>query len=410
VVREAWGPGRACPAAGALLLGLSAIACSAAEESSGGILSVDTLPGGGVHIVSAPEGMWAHAGIEPWRLEEDLRIGVVEGEEPYMFGEVTGLIPTPDGGIWVLDGMAHELRLFDQDGAFVRAVGRNGQGPGEFGRNPCAFPGPNGEIWVEAGRRWQWFNPEGDLLGGQPVTRNIGCGIQSWLPDGRFIAIASMYDPRTREHESFFLVHDRDPSGEVVVADTAYSPVFPEAPRVDWVDDGGRARISVFMPFVHLAGRTVGSNGDYWISEGGGDFRIRRQTISWDTLVIMERPYEPFPIPDSIRREEMPEREWNGLKLDPEFDPDDVPLVFPPFDRLIPGTDGTLWVRRRIDDGAYGLDVFAPDGRFLGSVATPPEFDRMLIYLITPDHMYGRVTDEMDVQYVVRLAIEKPGG
>jgi len=398
-----------------ILLALITVSCTGdggrtggSRDSRSGVLSVDTLANGAVHVVSKPEGVWADAGTEPWQLTEDLRIGVIEGDDHYMFGNVAGLIPTPDGRIWVLDGMAHELRLYDQDGAFVRAVGRDGEGPGEFGFNPCGFPGPNGEIWVEAGGRWQWFSPEGDLLGGQPVTRHLGCGIRSWLPDGRFLAVESVFGPGAQEPRSFFLLHDREPSGEVVVVDTVFSPTFPDPPRVEWQDDQGRSRMSLYMPFVHLAGRTLGPNGDYWISEGGGEYRIRRQTIFGDTLVIMERPYEPIPIPDPIRREGMPERERNGLRLDPGFDPDDVPRVFPPFDRLIPGTDGTLWALRRLEGGAYGFDVFARDGRFLGPVSTPPGFDRVIVYLITADHMYGRAIDELDVQYVVRLAIRKP--
>ena len=38
------------------------------------------------------------------------------------------------------------------------------------------------------------------------------------------------------------------------------------------------------------------------------------------------------------------------------------------------------------------------------------QFDRMSIHQITPDHVYGTVRDEMDIQYVVRLSIRKPEG
>lgn len=92
---------------------LLATSCTGDQDPTGGIIAMDTLANGAVHVVSAPEGTWAHSGTEPWRLVEDLRIGVVEGDEPYMFGFARNVFPDPQGRIWVLDSQASELRLFD---------------------------------------------------------------------------------------------------------------------------------------------------------------------------------------------------------------------------------------------------------------------------------------------------------
>jgi len=399
------------------LLALLITSCVGGSDPDGengdmmaGVLSYDTLANGAIHVVSAPEGAWAREGTQPWRLSEDLRIGVIEGDEHYLFGHARNVIPRADGGIWVLDAMAFELRHYNQDGAFVRAVGRNGQGPGEFGSTPCAFPGPSGEVWVEAGGRWQSFDPDGHLLGGQQVTRRLDCGVLVWPPNGRLIAVTAFFDPATREPSFLFLVHDREETGEVVVVDTVPRPTLPAVPEVQWIDDDGRAWRTEIMPLVPVPTYVLGPNGDLWITEGNGDYRIRRQTIFGDTAVIMERPYDPIPVPDSIRSQQMPERRKANFRLDPDFNPDDVPHVFPPFDRYFVGTDGTLWVRRQLEGGKSGLDVFAADGRFLGPVEPPPEFDRIAIHRITSDHMYGIARDELEVQYVVRLTIQKPEG
>lgn len=42
-------------------------------------------------------------------------------------------------------GLSSELRLFGPDRDFVRSVGGEGDGPGEFGFNPCANAAPLGE-------------------------------------------------------------------------------------------------------------------------------------------------------------------------------------------------------------------------------------------------------------------------
>lgn len=395
------------PLAALAACGLLLPSCTAEGAGTDGVISLDTLANGAVHVVSSPEGVWASSGAEPWRLVEDLRIGVREGDPSYMFGSVRNVIPDALGRVWVMDSRAYELRLFDRDGTFVRTVGGEGGGPGEFGSNPCAFAGPDGEVWVESGGRWQRFDSAGVFLGGQPVTRNLGCGIRQWLPDGRFLAVNTEYDPETRALDGYYFVHDRDPSGEVSPRDTVPAPDVPESPRVQWVNNAGRVVITSYAPLSHRATGVLGPTGDFWITEGGGDYRIRRQTLTGDTLVIMERPYEPVPVPDSVRAREIAELRRERLRLAEGFDPADIPRVYPPFDRLSIATDGTLWVRRQLEDGAYGLDVFAPDGRFLGAVEPPPGFGRMLIHHVTPDYMYGRATDALDVPYVVRLAIHR---
>jgi hypothetical protein len=393
-----------------LLVGILLLTtCTGDQNPAVGIIAMDTLANGTVHLVSAPEGTWAHSGNEPWRLVEDLRIGVVEGEEPYMFGSARNVFPDPQGRIWVLDAHAFELRLFDQEGNFIRAVGREGGGPGEFGFNPCAFPGPNGEVWVEAGSRWQRFDSAGVFLGSQQVTRRIGCGVRGWLPDGRFVAVEVQFDQATRSQTTHFLVHDRELSGEVVVTDTVAAPAVPEPRTVRWLNPAGRVVITELVPLSHRPMWILGPSGDFWITDGDGDYRIRRQTLFGNTLVIMERPHEPVSVPDSIRVREIAELDREDLRLERSFDRSDVPDVFPPFDRLLIGIDGTLWVRRRLEGGRYGLDVFAPNGQFLGPVETPSDFGRMTIHRVTPEYMYGTVRDELDVEYAVRLAIQKPG-
>lgn len=70
-----------------------------------------------------------------WRLDttDVVRIGVVEGPPEYMIGRLAGMLRRPDGTILVADAIAHEIRVFDERGRFVRKVGRAGEGPGEYG-------------------------------------------------------------------------------------------------------------------------------------------------------------------------------------------------------------------------------------------------------------------------------------
>jgi hypothetical protein len=60
-----------------------------------------------------------------------LVIGDREGD-PYLLSRVAGTARLGDGRIVIADGGSLQLRFFDSSGTFLKAVGRNGEGPGEF--------------------------------------------------------------------------------------------------------------------------------------------------------------------------------------------------------------------------------------------------------------------------------------
>jgi hypothetical protein len=64
--------------------------------------------------------------------EEDLTIGVEEGDGNYMFGNQVFVNTDDDGNIYVTDWDRTAMKKFDSDGNFLQSIGRPGQGPGEF--------------------------------------------------------------------------------------------------------------------------------------------------------------------------------------------------------------------------------------------------------------------------------------
>lgn len=393
-----------------VILGMMAFgACTSGDAGPSAVATVDTLANGAVHVVTRPEGAWALTGAEPWRLVEELRIGVVEGEEPYMFGQVVDVIPDVMGRIWVLDSQAWELRLFDAQGRFVRSVGGPGEGPGEFSLYVCGLSGPQGEIWVGSRGMWQRFDTAGAFIGGQIARVAVGCGVRTFTERETLVVADSRYNAGTGDFDEYHVEHELDSAGRLVPRDTFPALELAPAPTISWRATTGHRTRTRAVPFTQRPRSMLGPRGFLWAVEGS-DYRVRRQTLAGDTLLIMERPFEPVPVPDSARAREIAELDPEGYAMEGSFDLEDVPRAYPPIDLLTVATDGTLWVRREVGPGRYGLDVFAADGRYLGPVDPPPDFDRMGIHRITPTHMYGTVRDELDVQYVVRLGIRKPGG
>jgi len=69
---------------------------------------------------------------EIFSLEKDLEIGVLEGNENYMFGGIIDTEVDSEENIYVLDWRNWTVKKYDKYGKFIRNIGQKGQGPGEF--------------------------------------------------------------------------------------------------------------------------------------------------------------------------------------------------------------------------------------------------------------------------------------
>ena len=110
---------------------------------------MDTLPSGEIVVRNTHDPLWAPE--EAWRVVEDLRIGEAMSEGPDLFGAIYSFDVDAWGRIFVLDDQAQEVRIFDSGGAFVRTVGRRGEGPGVGVARPAPRPRDRGPAQV--GRR-----------------------------------------------------------------------------------------------------------------------------------------------------------------------------------------------------------------------------------------------------------------
>jgi len=84
------------------------------------------------------------------------------------------------------------------------------------------------------------------------------------------------------------------------------------------------------------------------------------------------------------------------------------PETWPAYDDLRFDARGRLWVRRSVHaaDSIVPWDVFTREGVYLGDVAFPRKLG---VKFIDEHAVYGFVRDEIDVSYVVRMRIERPG-
>lgn len=85
---------------------------------------------------------------------------------PGDFGAPQGVALDGDGNVYVTDTLNNRVEIFDADGNFISAFGKNGDGPGYFARPKGIAVDADGHIWVadEMQDRLQVFNKDGQLL------------------------------------------------------------------------------------------------------------------------------------------------------------------------------------------------------------------------------------------------------
>ena len=82
------------------------------------------------------------------------------------FSKPTNVAVDKDGNLYVTDTLNDRVEVFDADGNFIRAFGKNGDAPGNFARPKGITIDSDGHVWVVDSllERVQIFTPEGDLL------------------------------------------------------------------------------------------------------------------------------------------------------------------------------------------------------------------------------------------------------
>ena len=101
-------------------------------------------------------------------LRQDLVIGEESGPEEYILFSPTELVVDGKGRMFQFDWDRKAILVYDRDGTWLRTLGREGQGPGEFdqrgGVDLFSYPDGTVDAMASAGTRWMRWDPDGALL------------------------------------------------------------------------------------------------------------------------------------------------------------------------------------------------------------------------------------------------------
>ena len=349
-----------------------------------------------------------------WRVgpEMAVSIGEREGEDPYLLYGATDATRLSDGRIVVVNFNAFELRVFDDAGTHVDTWGGHGEGPNEFEgpiRNIARLPGDTVMVWDSRLPTVSVVDPTGE------VARRFRVQKQTELRGDAMRPVAVLRDGSilTSPTPGFFatdtdvLVELRDAEGEPksslgthagmerhfdMESRTVYTVIFGRRLiREAW------GELSVVTPNTRYQIRAFAQDGSL--------ARIvrREHVMRTPTDAHVERYIE-----DMIPSMADPEAQASERE---RFERVPVNDHLPAFASMKADALDHLWVKEYEPPGEESPGVvwcvFDPEGRVLGFVETP---EGLLIYDIGEDYILGRVTDEMDVEFIEVWPLERVAG
>ncbi len=370
----------------------------------------------GVKIVENSAPAWKEG--EGWRLaaEPALDIGMLDGPPQYQFGRVTGAVRLDDGTVVVGDDQSKDLRFFDRTGRYLKTVGREGGGPGEFKAvGSLAALGDSLVVGDYNNRRVSVFAPDGKLVravpldagGSEDFTIPVG-----YLGDGSvLLSSAGTFDGGSKSGVS------RDSVRYLRLAPSGGAPreVGRFVGSEMFVQSEGDAVMVGPRAFGRSAEISVVPDGFFY---GSSDtYQIGRYDASGRLLRLVRRPLATRAVtPADIERfkearlkqaaevrggrfRQMQEKSLAAMSY---------PETMPAYGRIQADRAGNLWVSEfqvtPEDPGKW--TVFDPEGRMLGTVSTPARFR---VFDIGEDYVLGVWKDELDVDHVRMFPLEKSG-
>jgi hypothetical protein len=351
---------------------LMGAACSADQSRH---TSVTRATVGDTAIVrTTGAGLWG----DSVALLPEVRIGLGDGADPYVFGRIEQLAVGPDGDIYVFDASVPVLRRYDSAGRFVGAIGRAGAGPGEYrDASGLGVTRAGTVLLYDVGNaRIDRYSRTGDPQPAWPVGAQYYTG-QAFVLDtsgGAYVKVL-LSNPRLDEEWETGYVHV-DSGG--LMRDTIAAPTHRRVSR------RGRMQLDPSYEWtVDALGQAVGGFNAGYPFEVSGSGKVTR--IGRDAGRIRFAPEEHSQL-TALFNYRQP-----GTSPPP---PTAVPEYKVAWERISPMPDGRFWVRvsvpsvhlaadeifRDARDPARppvswrmpsAYDVFERDGTFLGQVTFP---------------------------------------
>ncbi|MXX70529.1 MAG: 6-bladed beta-propeller [Gemmatimonadetes bacterium] len=385
--------------------------------------------------------------------EEAYTVGTFSGQDWETFGRIADVDFDANGKLYILDEGNYRVVVLDRDGAPVRMIGSQGEGPGEFSAPASAAILEDGRLVVyDMGfPAFKVFDPAGSLVGSttvNPLQRMpgtlllpVGAG-RLVTTGGPKLTMSSQNEPEAEpgdDHLRDIDIFTLDESGVEVLYRAWDLPPGETVEEFTATNAAGQKEFTLgfprrraFQPALHLG---VLPDGRVAVVDSVG-YRVK--LISQDGRVtgVIERNVAPVRVTEAIEEAERARqievltdpanstirlfggsetlsgeaaeqlREQILSMIENMLFPEEIPIVA----GMAVDAEGRLWIARTAPDGIGDgpIDIMTPAGRYVGTLLLgapriPDAFG--------PDGLMAYVeTDEMDVPgvRVIRLVSLDP--
>jgi hypothetical protein len=346
----------------------------------------------------------AAGGVETIQLEEMWRVGGWEDED-VLFGVITSIVTDSSGNFYMLDSQLSEVQVYSPDGRYLRTIGREGEGPGEFrsAYNILLLPSGNLGVLQAFPSKVVGLTPEGAPADGFTLPDNAADSgfkvlFQARHAGDKLAVVYGLNQPSEAGFTQRSILSLLDPSGSnekvLHTQDSKMGASDPVIAELEW--DSFRNRWS------------SGPDGKVYAAVDFGQYKINVWGPDGALKQVISRDY-----PVHKRTSEQSDRILEIYKgftrqipipnMRYEIEPDWNPIA-----QIHARDDGTLWVQSsrgswELGEGEVaGYDVYGSDGKLERQVLLKGQGDpRGDGYFFVGDYFFV-VTDWLDAMMALQ--------
>lgn len=394
------------------LAALALIACGG--DATAGALAT-RADSAGVQIVTSAEPSWRSG--EGWRIEPTpiLDLGpTVEDDPNYDLFQVRGARLLPGGNLVVLVAGHRQMRIFDSQGAWVRTIGRDGDGPGEL-RSAGGLQVGGDTIFVADNQlsRITAFDTTGTVLTSwpYPTTEEFGRLFPGdRMADGSWLAWAGLRLDASGEIPSGTtrnpVMYFRVPADPAQTPDSILTtPGTEQSIKVLNDASGAVSAISVWTPPLGRGAPVTAAAGHVvWGDNSFPEVRVHDTNGTLRMLLRWRAPAIPVDAALIARIKAAAlllagENPRARDRVESQYSIPSPASEVPYFSAINLDPDGNFWVREYqvIPTDSVRFQVFHADGQWLGSLALSA---RHTVQQFASDRLVTTWLDADDVEHL----------
>jgi hypothetical protein len=366
-----------------IVLSLILSCCTKTHESLASREVIDGIE----HVRNAPEPRYLDKTLT---LEEELAIGGEDQEGNVILFDAGYVLVDDAENIWIVDRRDFNIKVFDPEGGFVRSVGKQGEGPGEFQQVGYVTFLPDGRLLVMdfQASRTSLFDKAGGFISSHQWTKRISRLILA-TNTSYFAQELVMEEGADPLAERKLVVNKFDLEGNQVLSFGGF-----KLPEFKTLRDGD---IMFGMSVPHSPQSIFASDikNQCFYHCLTDKYLIEIYDTEGNVFRTIERPYDPLPYTSQDKDKYLERYRDRGDERQTKMvEGMDFPSVKTITDRILVDDEGYLWLQthelREEGDAKLALyDIFSNDGTYVMQIWLEVRPD-----VIKNGKMYIHYTDE----------------